>query len=49
MRPKPICPMRILLEGAFFPNTWEGMMVGTTMAPAVAAALLFRNILLFIV
>ncbi len=49
MRPKPICPIRILLDGAFFPSTWEGIMVGATMAPAAVAALLFRNVLLFII
>jgi hypothetical protein len=37
--------MLTLLPGAFFPNTLEGTMVGTTMAPRVVVAVFLRNCL----
>ena len=41
--PKPICPIFILLLGAFFPKTEEGTIDGKIIDPVTQAELLLRN------
>ena len=46
--PNPICPILILLLGAFFPNTEDGTIVGKTAVPTAVAVAYLRKFLRFI-